>query len=40
MRVPLVQNILKANDRIASENKALFDKKGILVEIEWLGEQK
>jgi len=31
MKVSLVTNILKANDRIAEQNKQFFDEKGILV---------
>ena len=31
MRVPIVQNILGANDQIAQENRRLFDSKHILV---------
>ena len=31
MKVSLVTNILKANERIAEQNKQLFDEKGILV---------
>ncbi|MEE4312514.1 MAG: hydrogenase nickel incorporation protein HypB [candidate division KSB1 bacterium] len=31
MKVSLVTNILKANERIAEQNKKLFDEKGILV---------
>jgi len=31
MKVSLVTNILKANERIAEQNKQLFNEKGILV---------
>ena len=31
MKIPLVTNILKANDAIAAQNKRMFDDKGILV---------
>ena len=31
MKIPLVTNILKANDAIAEQNKKIFDDKGILV---------
>lgn len=30
VKVPLVRNVLKVNDRIAAENKELFESKGIL----------
>jgi len=29
MKISVVSNILEANDRIAAENKALFDERGI-----------
>ena len=31
MKIPLVKNILAANDRIAQENRAIFDEKNLLV---------
>lgn len=31
MKIPVVKNVLDANDRIAQENRALFDAKGIYV---------
>ena len=31
MKVSVVKNILEANDRIAQENRAIFDEKGLLV---------
>ena len=31
MKVSLVKNILEANDRIAQQNRALFDEKGLMV---------
>ncbi len=31
MKIPVVKNILEANDRIAEENKRLFDKEGVFV---------
>ncbi len=31
MKIPLVTNILKANDAIAEQNRKIFDDKGILV---------
>jgi len=31
MKVTVVQNVLEANDRIAAENRALFDREGVFV---------
>ncbi len=31
MKISVVKNILEANDRIAQENRAIFDEKGLLV---------
>jgi hydrogenase nickel incorporation protein HypB len=31
MKVSVVKNILAANDRIAQENRAIFDEKNLLV---------
>ena len=31
MKIAVVKNILEANDRIAQENRAIFDKKGLMV---------
>lgn len=31
MKVSVIKNILEANDRIAQENRAIFDEKGLLV---------
>ncbi len=31
MKVTVVKNVLDANDRIAAENRALFDKNGVYV---------
>ena len=31
MKISVVKNILEANDRIAQENRAIFDKKGLVV---------
>ena len=31
MKISVVKNILEANDRIAQENRAIFDEKNLLV---------
>jgi hydrogenase nickel incorporation protein HypB len=31
MKIPVVKQILEANDRIADQNRAIFDEKGLLV---------